>query len=788
MDNTEIKLAIGALLHDIGKIVYRQGAGRVRHSQLGADYLKDTLESADPAILDCIRYHHAQELSHAGIADDSLAYIVYIADNISSGTDRRDKEEMEGGFDLYTPMQPVFNLLNGNHGRQYYAPELLNDPLKSEINYPRGEKINFTKEQYSAILRNITGNLKGIIVPTEDYLNSLVQILESNLSYVPSSTSKTEVPDISLYDHMKLTAGMALCIKRYMDDQKRTYRELYTGSQKFYSEKCFFLTTMDISGIQKFIYTIPSKDALRSLRARSFYLDLLLEHAIDELLDREGLARTNLIYSGGGHCYLLLPNTADARNIFASFVNELNEWFLKVYQTSLYIAGAGVPCCANDLWNKPEGSYGDLYKTLSEEMSYQKSHRYTADQIIGLNHTRHSDYSRECRSCRRLGILNEDRLCPVCASLKTLSQNVLYAKFFSIVRSEDPANPPLPFGCSLAADKTEEDLRQRIQTDTAFVRAYGKNQPYTGKNMATELFVGDYTTGETFEELAKKAQGINRIGVLRADVDNLGHVFVAGFKNSKNHDRYETISRTAAFSRQMSMLFKLYIRDILEHPVFTLSGEPKKERNVAVVYSGGDDVFLAGAWDDIIEAACDLHSTLTKYTEGTLTISAGIGIYHSSYPISVIAQETARMEDRSKAVPGKNAVTLFDHDTYHWQEFTDHVIGEKYRVINDFFHAVHTGENDEDKVEETERGNSLLYRILELIRHQDDRINFARYVYLLSRLEPDEKASDEAKNAYRVFSGHMYDWIQPENKKDQKELETAITIYVYLHRQEEGET
>lgn len=36
----QIKLIIGSLLHDIGKVVYRSGDGR-NHSQSGYDYLKD---------------------------------------------------------------------------------------------------------------------------------------------------------------------------------------------------------------------------------------------------------------------------------------------------------------------------------------------------------------------------------------------------------------------------------------------------------------------------------------------------------------------------------------------------------------------------------------------------------------------------------------------------------------------------------------------------------------------------------------------------------------------------
>ena len=41
-------------------------------------------------------------------------------------------------------------------------------------------------------------------------------------------------------------------------------------------------------------------------------------------------------------------------------------------------------------------------------------------------------------------------------------------------------------------------------------------------------------------------------------------------------------------------------------------------------------------------------------------MSAGIGMYGASYPIAVIAGETGVMEERSKYLPGKDAVTLLD--------------------------------------------------------------------------------------------------------------------------------
>ena len=74
---------------------------------------------------------------------------------------------------------------------------------------------------------------------------------------------------------------------------------------------------------------------------------------------------------------------------------------------------------------------------------------------------------------------------------------------------------------------------------------------------------------------------------------------------------------------------------------------------------------------------------------------------------------------------------------------------------------------------------SFLYRMLELIRNQKEKINFARFVYHLSRLEPDKEG--EKKEKYRKFSRKMYQWVQSE--KDCRELKTAINLYAYMHRE-----
>jgi len=71
-----------------------------------------------------------------------------------------------------------------------------------------------------------------------------------------------------------------------------------------------------------------------------------------------------------------------------------------------------------------------------------------------------------------------------------------------------------------------------------------------------------------------------------------------------------------------------------------------------------------------------------------------------------------------------------------------------------------------------QHGKAFLYNMLDLLRSsQNDRINIARYAYLLGRAEN--------KNI-KLNVAEFYDWIRTE--KDRKELEIAMTLYSYETR------
>ena len=793
MADRQSKVAIGGLLHDIGKVLYRAADGR-NHSRSGYEFLKEEVGIADQEILDQVLYHHAAMIRESNIPADSPAYITYMADNIAAAADRRTKDTEDSGFDRNAALESVFNILNGNHGKMHYRQATLEDD--GTIRIPTAENVQYDEQFYAGIRQHLKEVLAALTDENniqESYINSLLSAMEADLSFIPSSTDRGQLGDISLYDHVKITAALAGCIYAWIREQGITdYKELlFDKAKEFYETRAFFLYSMDMSGIQDFIYhQFGTEDVLKNLRARSFYLEILLENLIDELLESLQLSRANLIYSGGGHAWLLLPSTEEAAEKIRTFEDRTNAWLMDTFGTELYMASGGAPCSSSMLENKPLGSYRELFRSVSRRVSRNKMHRYTAGQILALNgiddtgeagqdvvriRTKGQEGTRECRICHRSDRLKEDDLCAICDGLGRLSKAVLTSEFYAV--SSEPQDGRLPvWQDQYLVPIGREALRKMIAEDRHYIRSYSKNKMYTGQSYATKLWVADYSSAQTLQELVDEGSGIRRLGVIRADVDNLGSAFVSGFP-----EEYQTLSRSASFSRMLSLFFKKNVNDILKDPGYFL-GDKCEKRNATVIYAGGDDLFIIGAWRDIIEFSVDLQEKLAAFSEDTLKISAGIGIYNEKYPVSYIAAKSGDLEGASKHLDGKNAVTLFttadgeeDH-TYHWKEFVEEVLGEKLSLLQRFF-----GYKVGDEVQA--RGSAFLYRILELYRHPGEKINLARLAYLLARLEPSPSAEEEYKVLYGELKNKLYEWHR--NANDRKQFITAIYIYIYMIRDRE---
>jgi CRISPR-associated protein Csm1 len=420
--------------------------------------------------------------------------------------------------------------------------------------------------------------------------------------------------------------------------------------------------------------------------------------------------------------------------------------------------------------------YSTLYQALSQQISAQKLTRYRPEVFRQLNAPRDESLpgERECKVCH--GVvekLDSEGRCSLCAALSEAAGPIQDADFALIEPAAD-GKLPLPFGKSLTfASRTEAAAAAE---SGATERMYGMNKFYVGEAQGTRLWIGDYWAKRTFGEYVTSDLGIERLGVLRLDVDNLGQAFVAGF-TSQESGRFNTLSRTATFSRMMSLFFRQNINYLLEKPKYRpITGADRldagpRPRLATVIYAGGDDVFVVGAWADVLEFGLELQAEFTKYTQGKLTVSAGLGVFPDKYPIAEMARQVGDLESAAKNyTPEKNALAVFSSKlVFPWDRLRDDVIGEKYQHIADFFGR------------ETAKGNSFTYRLLGLLDSRDDPITLAHWVYFLTRARADAK--DEA--GFKAFSDRLYQWFQ--NEEDARALRLALMLYVYRTRNTKGD-
>ncbi|WP_277302445.1 type III-A CRISPR-associated protein Cas10/Csm1 [Veillonella caviae] len=863
-------LVKGALLHDIGKVVYRANEGTGAHSKRGKEFLEPYIDNVNYKndVLHCVQYHHAAELKNASsyLSDDDYAYIVYEADNIAAAVDRRDYDEGENSessslqFDKYMPLQSIFRVFGDAVSKKSLHYPLRGLNVEDHFNYPVIEEVDVSDaglrasaDMYKKIYRTLIDNFQQCSIDTMS-INELLRIYEDTVSYIPSSTNTKEVADISLFMHSKITAAVALSMAMYFEEQHITnYKELcFVHNKTFREQSAFCIISGDISGIQQFIYTIPSKGALKSLRGRSFYLEILMEQVLDELLEVLGLSRVNLIYNGGGHFYILAPNTTAIHEAISQFEIDVNTWLLDRFGTQLYVALGYAPATANELI--ASDGQRSIFRAVSQSVANSKSNRYSEQNLMDLFDCNSSyntvDGERECSICHisskqlvPYGDSSDSESCISCYQLFRLGQEIVthddsvfvvaettdhdsgidiyqttmaYAGR-SIDKEKQMVSPnKTQYGVKLFVLR-EQELKEFKQSPSKRVlRIYSKNRALTGEQVYNRLWIADYVARKPdgrvyeFEELAKASgtsddKGIKRLGVLRADVDNLGAAFIGGFikEGLDNPYKYGTLSRYADLSRDLAMFFKVAVNKMaggdvsgtvdIESPFKIWQSSSNDNKLVHVIYSGGDDVFLVGAWDHLLELAIDIQTKLDELTDGKITMSAGLALFSPSYPISQMANITGELESAAKNNPGKNSIALFGFETennnseltcqhvYHWDELTGNVIMDKLGSLEEYFTIPGITDSDHTKMI---LNKSFAYKLMNLLQEilrecsDNKHINIARILYFLARIEP--KKSDPSYGLYKDFVQIMNRWIR--NKESCRELLTALNLIVYYMR------
>jgi CRISPR-associated protein Csm1 len=176
------------------------------------------------------------------------------------------------------------------------------------------------------------------------------------------------------------------------------------------------------------------------------------------------------------------------------------------------------------------------------------------------------------------------------------------------------------------------------------------------------------------EEMAASAQGIDRVGYLRMDVDRLGQIFAKGLNKSYS------LQRLAGLSRQMSYFFKVYLNSLAKQRSTNLpedaqvlsrnaEAKPSDRPNLLFIYAGGDDLFVSGAWSEVIEFAFDIYQSFRAYTghNSDITLSGGISIETEKFPLHQAAESAGSAEKAAKS-GGRDGLGLFG-EVFKWNHW-----------------------------------------------------------------------------------------------------------------------
>jgi len=71
----------------------------------------------------------------------------------------------------------------------------------------------------------------------------------------------------------------------------------------------------DISGIQTFIFNVPSNGAAKALKSRSVYVQMIADDCLKKLKDFFGKSKTTELYNGGGNFYLKITTEKSETDI-----------------------------------------------------------------------------------------------------------------------------------------------------------------------------------------------------------------------------------------------------------------------------------------------------------------------------------------------------------------------------------------------------------------------------------------------------------------------------------------
>lgn len=669
-----------------------------------------------------------------------LQWIVAVADRVSSGFDRDQFEgsyNLHAEIKAFKSarLMTLFEQLSidGDNSEKKIEDFHYRYPLKgfsadkltpSTIDTSVPGSDDEAVSEYNELLLNFLNDLEHVqhkesIPLWFEHFDSLFMIYAST---IPAATVGGIVPDVSLYDHSKSVSAFSSALYLYHAENN----SLNVEAVKNYDEEKFLIISGDFYGIQDFIFAEggrTGKAAAKLLRGRSFYVSLLGELAADMFCRELGLPVSSIVLNAAGKFTILAPNTKSAKDSISRTEEVINNWLVKKFygEASMGISYISATC-EDFITNK----FPDLWEKLTKASERKKSSKIDLDKFGGSVSDYLDSFNNEAGICvycnkRPADIGIKDRSdeslnsCTICSDHKFIGEHLVKKDRLAITvidadlhgdKLREPIYGKYQLGfttgnlaglvkqgqllkywdISIADDGSiSRDVTAKMIS--GYVPRYDKSDE--SDEMLDRLLSGDKSDTKKEELLdairdgvpksfhhiskmalnnegnTKKFSGIEALGILKADVDNLGLLFSCGMPAKRI-----TLSRIASMSRQLNQFFSVYLPYALK--------TNERFKDIYTVFAGGDDLFLIGPWNRIVEFSTFMHESFNAYTCGNkdITISAGISINKPGTPVKLLAECSEEALEHSK-IAGRNRLPLFEEDVLWADIHKLHEVKEK---------------------------------------------------------------------------------------------------------------
>ncbi len=710
------QIYLSALLHDIGKFYQRADTGKVSTSK----HLKQGVKNLETQYCPPYKgtYTHKHVLWTAQFFADfestfrrltpvaenpffTLASkhhnpstiaekIITLADHYSSGIDRVEEKhenslQNQQHWDSFRKLRMVsiFEFLlwadkDDKTDKFDYQYALPIQKLEARESFFPKKADNFSQtaeQEYATLWEEFRKEFSKIQnTDIKAFSTTVLNLLNKYTVNVPGSTQ--HLRDVSLYDHAKSTAAFALCLYDYLEEKNKL-----TEVKIEKDDKPILFVGADLSGIQKFIYDIVSKNATKNLKGRSFYLQLLVDNILKYILDHLNLTVANVVYSSGGGFYLLAPNTQAVKTKLNEIEKNITQQLFGEHKLSLFLAIESQEISQGEIFEK---KISKCWETLAEKLNAKKRNRFshllveryddffspieqggrslrdaityeefeTGEQKIPFNPNQTKAEVTEPEYVKAV----TDMQMRLGKQLKETDYWIVSPKPLRFFDAENQFQVcQLQYVNYFVSEKIVKSKIADIKAIAHEIEIYKFNQTdflnaelavnkialaysfYGGNNFPVNPQTGDI---KTFDQLAEdnSQSPLKRLGVLRMDVDNLGLAFGKGFAENR-----ATFSRYSALSRSLDFYFKAYLNHLWE-------SKPEYKENTYIVYAGGDDLFIVGKWDVLSQMAKSIQSNFENWVchNTKLSISGGIAIVTPKFPIIKAAEIAGKMEKKAK--------------------------------------------------------------------------------------------------------------------------------------------